>query len=247
LKKLNIKKVVCGVSLGTVMVLGSMSSAFAADNNQATAAHSHTTTTTTTPAEAAHSHATTTTTAPAEAAHSHATTTTTAPAEAAHSHATTTTTTPAEAAHSHATTTTTTTTPAEAAHSHATTTTTTTTTTPPEAAHSHDGAAATLSAIDGTATLPTGTYYVRYTYVTDRGETPASSEASVDITEGQDLQVVVPALPSHASSINIYISSSASTETLQINTTSTTYDQSVPLVDGAAYPTTSALGHSWEK
>jgi uncharacterized membrane protein YkoI len=37
MNKVNFKKIVCGVSLGTVMVLGSMSSAFAADNNHPTA------------------------------------------------------------------------------------------------------------------------------------------------------------------------------------------------------------------
>ena len=37
MNKVNFKKVVCGVSLGTVMVLGSMSSAFAADINHPTA------------------------------------------------------------------------------------------------------------------------------------------------------------------------------------------------------------------
>jgi hypothetical protein len=150
LNKLNFKKVVCGVSLGTVMVLGSMSSAFAADINH------------------------------------------------------------------------------------------------PTAQTWTVDAAPTLSAVIGTytSTLPTGTYYVRYTYVTDRGETPASAEASVYITEGQNLQVVVPALPAHASSINIYISSTTNTETFQINTTSTTYDQSLSLETGVAYPTTSSISHS---
>jgi hypothetical protein len=105
------------------------------------------------------------------------------------------------------------------------------------------GAAPTLSAVAGTATLPSGTYYVRYTYVTDRGETAASAEASLAITLGQNLQVVVPALPSHASSINIYISSATNTETKQVNTTSTTFDQSIPLVTGDAYPSTG--WHRW--
>jgi hypothetical protein len=208
MKAINYKKVVCGVSLGTVIVLGSMSSAFAA-TTQATAAHSHTTTTTTTPAEAAHSHTTTTTTTPT-------------PAEAAHSHATSTTTTA-----------TTTPTPAEAAHSHGDAASTVTV-----------GAAPTLSAVAGTATLPTATYYVRYTYVTDKGETAASAESSLAITLGQNLQIVVPALPSHATSINIYISSATNTETLQVNTTSTTYDQSAPLVTGVAYPTTNTIASS---
>src|SRR6478672_6274439 len=36
MNKVNFKKIVCGVSLGTVMVLGSMSSAFAADINYPT-------------------------------------------------------------------------------------------------------------------------------------------------------------------------------------------------------------------
>jgi hypothetical protein len=95
----------------------------------------------------------------------------------------------------------------------------------------------TLSAVVGsyTSTLDTGTYYVRYTYVTATGETPASAESSIAITLGQDLKVVVPALPSLASSINIYISSTMNTETLQINTTTTTYYQRLPLVTGVPY------------
>jgi hypothetical protein len=198
MKAVNCKKVVLGVSLGTIMALGSMSSAFAADNNHGTHA------TTTTQATAAHSHTTTTTTTPAEAAHSHTTTTT----------------------------------PAEAAHSHGDTASTVTV-----------GAAPTLSAVAGTATLPAATYYVRYTYVTDKGETAASAESSLAITLGQNLQIAVPALPTHATSINIYISSTTNTETLQVNTTSTTYNQSVPLVTGVAYPTTNTIvsSHQWQR
>jgi uncharacterized membrane protein YkoI len=43
MNKFNYKKVVFGVSLGTVMVLGSMSSAFAADNNHPSAQNHPTT------------------------------------------------------------------------------------------------------------------------------------------------------------------------------------------------------------
>jgi hypothetical protein len=159
MKTLNYKKVVVGVSLGTIMALGSMSSAFAADLNH-----------------------------------------TMLPANKVQS------------------------------HQHVNLLT--------------SGAAPTLSAVAGTATLPTGTYYVRYTYVTDKGETAASAESSLAITLGQNLQIVVPAIPVHANSINIYISSTTNTETKQVNTTSTTFDQSVPLVTGSAYPTTntSAFG-----
>jgi hypothetical protein len=152
MKTLNYKKVVFGVSLGTIMALGSMSSAFAADLNHTMGSANK-----------------------------------------------------------------------GQSHQHGTFMT--------------GGAAPTLSAVAGTATLPTGTYYVRYTYVTDRGETAASAESSLAITLGQNLQIVVPALPSHANSINIYISSTTNTETKQVNTTSTTFDQSVPLVTGVAYPT----------
>jgi hypothetical protein len=98
------------------------------------------------------------------------------------------------------------------------------------------GAAPTLSVVAGQATLPAGTYYVKYTYVTDRGETAQSAEASLAITLGQNLQIVVPAMPSYATSINIYISSTSNTETKQVNTTSTTFDISLPLVTSAAYP-----------
>jgi nucleoside-specific outer membrane channel protein Tsx len=106
------------------------------------------------------------------------------------------------------------------------------------------GAAPTLSAVAGTATLPTGTYYVRYTYVTDQGETAASAESSLAVTLGQNLQIVVPAMPTYAKSINIYISSTSNTETKQANTTSTTFDQSAPLVTGVAYPTTNTTTNS---
>jgi hypothetical protein len=157
MKTVNYKKVVFGVSLGTIMALGSMSSAFAADLN-----HSK---------------------VPANKAGTHQQGN-----------------------------------PANKAGTHQ---------------HGNlwaSGAAPTLSAAAGTATLPTGTYYVKYAYVTDKGETALSAESSVAITLGQNLQIVVPALPSHANSINIYISSTSNGETFQANTTSTTYELSVPLV-----------------
>ncbi len=108
------------------------------------------------------------------------------------------------------------------------------------------GAAPTLTAVAGTATLPTDTYYVIYTYVTDNGETEASAEASQAITLGESLHIVIPAIPYHANSINIYISNATTTETLQLNTTSLTTDITAPLITGIAYPTTNSTAFSNE-
>jgi hypothetical protein len=99
------------------------------------------------------------------------------------------------------------------------------------------GIAPVLSAVAGAVTLPSATYYVRYTYVTDDGETEASLEASQAIVLGETLRVTVAAIPFHANSINIYISTSTNTEKLQRNTTSLVSDFTVPLVGTVAYPT----------
>lgn len=99
------------------------------------------------------------------------------------------------------------------------------------------GAAPTLTAVSGSATLPADTYYVVYTYVTDNGETEASAESSQAITLTETLHIVIPAIPYHANSINIYISNATTTETLQLNTTLLTTDIAEPLITGVAYPT----------
>lgn len=53
------------------------------------------------------------------------------------------------------------------------------------------------------------------------------------------LRVTVPAVPYHANSTNIYISTATNTEKLEGNTTTTTFDRSTPLAGtGASYPTT---------
>jgi hypothetical protein len=108
------------------------------------------------------------------------------------------------------------------------------------------GAAPTLTAVAGTATLPTTTYFVRYTYVTDNGETAASPEASQAITLGQNLHIVVPAIPYHANSINVYISSSANTEKKEYNTTTLATDQTTPLTGTVAYPVSGTTSFSTE-
>src|SRR3990167_6151358 len=53
------------------------------------------------------------------------------------------------------------------------------------------------------------------------------------------LRITVPSVPFHANQTNIYISTTTNTEKLEGNTTTTTFDQSVPLVGtGVTYPTT---------
>lgn len=108
------------------------------------------------------------------------------------------------------------------------------------------GAAPALSAVAGTATLPTATYYVRYTYVTDNGETAASAEASQVITLGQKLHIIIPAIPFHANSINVYISASTNTEKKEYNTTTLTTEQIVPLTGTIAYPTANTTAFNTE-
>lgn len=61
-----------------------------------------------------------------------------------------------------------------------------------------------------------------------------------------NLRIVTPAIPVHANSINLYISTTTNTETKQINTTSLTYNQIVALVAGVAYPTTNTTDFSAE-
>lgn len=101
------------------------------------------------------------------------------------------------------------------------------------------GAKPTLSAVSDTgSTLPAATYYVRYSYVTEDGETNASPEESKAIASGEKLRVVIPAFPLHVLSANIYISTSTNTEKLERNVTALSSDFSEPLDGtGSTYPT----------
>lgn len=100
------------------------------------------------------------------------------------------------------------------------------------------GVAPVLSSVTaGASTLPTATYFVRYTFVTLTGETEASAQASRAIVLGKTLRIVIPTLPAHVFAAAYYISTSSNTETLQFTTNATTYDLTVPLVSGASYPT----------
>jgi Phage gp6-like head-tail connector protein len=77
-------------------------------------------------------------------------------------------------------------------------------------------AAPTLSAVSG-GSLAAARYYVRATYVTAQGETPASLEADIDITAGSLPQVASPVVDRQSLAIgwNCYIATAAGVETLQ--------------------------------
>jgi len=103
--------------------------------------------------------------------------------------------------------------------------------------------AATAAAVtDATpySTLPAGTYFVTYVWVTAAGQTlPCATRASVTIAAGQRLTVQVPAFPTNVTAADVYIGTVSGSETKQgtINTTGGTYSQSVALAAGAALPT----------
>jgi hypothetical protein len=98
-------------------------------------------------------------------------------------------------------------------------------------------AAPTLATATTGGLLPAATYYVVYTWVNAVGETLVSAEANI-VTTGSTstITVTIPALPSGATSANIYISTATGTETKQGSTATTTYTQTAALVAGAAKP-----------
>lgn len=77
--------------------------------------------------------------------------------------------------------------------------------------------APTLSQTSG-GSLSARTYFVKYTWANDTGETLASSESSLAISANNLIKVTVPisnTYPNGATKIKIYISTSTGTETLQ--------------------------------
>lgn len=80
--------------------------------------------------------------------------------------------------------------------------------------------AAVLSAITSGSGHGARTYYIKYTYVNDTGETLASSESSLALTDTQLLKAEIPysstyGVPSGAKKVNWYASITTGTETLQ--------------------------------
>lgn len=94
-------------------------------------------------------------------------------------------------------------------------------------------------------TLPAGTYYVSYRWVNGAGGTLCTNEVPITITEGQQINVTVPAIPTAKGVTNtaIHIGTTANTGTMQgyaVNGTGL-YDQKTPLKVGDAKPGTNTL------
>jgi microcystin-dependent protein len=100
--------------------------------------------------------------------------------------------------------------------------------------------APTLATATTGGSLGAATYYVKYTWVTAAGESMPSPEKSIVVPTGTStntVTVTIPSLPNGVTKANIYMSTATGTETLQGNTTSTSYTRTAALVAGAALPT----------
>jgi len=91
-------------------------------------------------------------------------------------------------------------------------------------------------------TLAAGNYYIQFAWITATSTTTLVSPESVaQLTAQGNLQVALPAggLPAGVTGYKVYIGSTSGSETLQGSVTgSGVYTQSIPLVTGAAVPST---------
>jgi len=103
---------------------------------------------------------------------------------------------------------------------------------------------ATATATGGGASggaLPAGTYYIAYTWVNSWGETTIGTSRSAQLTVGATNipRVTIPALPTNATSANIYVTDTggaSGTEKLyKTGVTTTTTDLALATYDGGAY------------
>ena len=99
-------------------------------------------------------------------------------------------------------------------------------------------ASPTLSS-SAAGTLPATTYYVRVTYNTAYGETPASQEANEAVAADHVLVVDSPTSLSGATSWNVYVGTTSGSETLQeagIALATNWTEPTSGLISGVAYP-----------
>ena len=103
----------------------------------------------------------------------------------------------------------------------------------------------TLTAITGSLSK-SPTYFVKYTYFTNEGETLPSPEVSKKFSGGgtTGIQVTAPALPAGATGIRVYISTSTGTETKQGESATNVFNQTGALVVGTAPPSDNATGNT---
>lgn len=104
------------------------------------------------------------------------------------------------------------------------------------------GAAPTLNASPNpSSTLPGGTYYVRYTYVTDKGETEASGESVQGIVNGTNLLISIPSFPAGVNKARVYIGTATNTEKLEGETLTNSFVKNTPLTGTQRYPVVNTI------
>lgn len=86
--------------------------------------------------------------------------------------------------------------------------------------------------------LAAGTYYVKYTWINQFGETLVSPESNITTSTGEQLTITTPDLPSGCTGINIYMSNTTNTETFQTSSIIKTYTKNTAMLTGKSVPTT---------
>lgn len=76
--------------------------------------------------------------------------------------------------------------------------------------------APTLTLVANTgSTLTATTYYVKYTWANDEGETTASSQATLAVTAGNNLRVTIPAFPTGITKAKVYVGTASNVNKYQ--------------------------------
>jgi len=101
--------------------------------------------------------------------------------------------------------------------------------------------APTLNGATAGGTLPAGTYYVKYTWVSPEGETQASSEANIVMSANFNLKITIPAFPIGVTGAKFYVSTTSGANKLQNSTayatSGGTYSITAPIsTNGASVP-----------
>lgn len=89
----------------------------------------------------------------------------------------------------------------------------------------------TLNGTTAGGTLPAGTYYVKYTWLTVEGETQASSEQNIVMVANNQLKITIPAFPSGVNGAKVYVGTATGVNKYQntISTSAGTLTISAPI------------------
>ncbi len=110
--------------------------------------------------------------------------------------------------------------------------------------------APTLALVANTgSTLTATTYYVKYTWANDEGETTASTQATLAVTAGNNLRITVPAFPVGVKMAKVYVGTASNVNKYQgdITTSGGNLVISTPIVTTSVAPPTvnSVPAHVW--